>query len=123
MADTLLKVENLVKYFPVYERGILLRKKVGDVHAVDGVSFEIARGETLGLVGESGCGKTTTGKVLLDLEDPDSGKAYFEGKEIYQTFTKGSAEDKKYLRRNMQMVFQNPYGSLDPRMTVYDIIS
>ncbi|MDA4124618.1 MAG: ATP-binding cassette domain-containing protein [Thaumarchaeota archaeon] len=123
MADPLLKVENLVKYFPVYERGILLKKKVGDVHAVDGVTFEIGKAETLGLVGESGCGKTTTGKVVLDLEPPDSGKVYFEGKDVFETLTKGKMEDRKYLRRNMQMVFQNPYGSLDPRMTVYDIIS
>ena len=123
MVDPLVRVENLVKHFPVYSRGILLRKKVGEVHAVDGVSLEVKRAETVGLVGESGCGKTTTGKVLLDLEEKDGGSVYFEGREVFQTFTSGSPEEKRYLRRNMQMVFQNPYGSLDPRMTVFDIIS
>jgi oligopeptide transport system ATP-binding protein len=123
MDEPLVKVDNLVKYFPVYERGILMRKKVGDVHAVDGLSLVIGKGQTIGLVGESGCGKTTAGKVILELIPPDSGEIYFEGKPVHQTLMKASAAEKKALRRNMQMVFQNPYGSLDPRMTVFDIIS
>jgi oligopeptide/dipeptide ABC transporter ATP-binding protein len=119
----LVKVRNLVKHFPVYEKGVFMKKKVGEVHAVDGVTFSVAKGETLGLVGESGCGKTTAGKVLLDLEPRDSGSASFEGKEVHDTMENGTPADRKYMRRNMQMVFQNPYGSLDPRMTVFDIIS
>ncbi len=123
MAEPLLKVENLVKYFPVYQRGILTKKKVGDVHAIDQISFAIGKGETVGLVGESGCGKTTTGKVILDLEEKDSGNVLFEGKDIHDSLKSSSREEKLALRRSMQMVFQNPYGSLDPRMTVFDIIS
>ena len=123
MAEPLLKVTDLVKYFPVYDRGILTKKKVGDVHAVDGLSLTVEKGQTIGLVGESGCGKTTAGKVILNLIPQDAGEIYFDGKPMHKTLTKGTSEEKKYLRRNMQMVFQNPYGSLDPRMTVFDIIS
>jgi oligopeptide/dipeptide ABC transporter ATP-binding protein len=121
-SQALLQVNDLVKYFPVYSKGIVSKKKVGDVHAVDHVSFEVAIGETLALVGESGCGKTTTAKVVLDLESPTSGTALFEGVDIYQGFKKGNAAERLSLRRGMQLVFQNPYLSLDPRMTVYDIL-
>ena len=119
----ILEVNSLVEYFDVVERGILRKKKIGDVHAVDNVTFHISAGETLGLVGESGCGKTTTGKVILYLEKPTSGSILFEGMNVVETFENGNQTDRKQLRRRMQMVFQNPYNSLDPRMTVYDIIS
>jgi oligopeptide/dipeptide ABC transporter ATP-binding protein len=123
MAGPILKVDKLVKHFPVYKRGILTKKQIGIVHAVDEVSFEVNKGETLGLVGESGCGKTTAGKVILDLEPRDSGEVSFEGKDVHETFENAKREEVLALRRSMQMVFQNPYGSLDPRMTVFDIIS
>ncbi len=123
MSEPLVDVTNLTKYFPVFERGILTKKKIGDVHAVDGLSIRIDKGQTIGLVGESGCGKTTAGKVILQLIPLDSGEVFFEGKPVHETLTKGTSAEKKYIRRNMQMVFQNPYGSLDPRMTVFDIIS
>ena len=123
MPETLLDVQDLVKYFPVYQRGIFTKKKVGDVHAIDKVSFKVGKGETLGLVGESGCGKTTTGKVVLDLEERDTGKVLFEGKDVHEELEGAPRAEKLALRRSMQMVFQNPYGSLDPRMTVFDIIS
>ncbi|HKM50305.1 MAG TPA: oligopeptide/dipeptide ABC transporter ATP-binding protein [Candidatus Bathyarchaeia archaeon] len=124
MQEALIKVDSLVKHFDVIERGIIGRKKIGEVHAVDSVSFNIQRGETLGLVGESGCGKTTTGKVLLYLEEPTSGSVIFDGVDVFETFGKGGKHaDVKKLRRSMQMVFQNPYTSLDPRMTIFDILS
>jgi len=123
MVQPLLEVKDLVKYFPVYSRGILTKKVVGQVHAVDHINFTINECETVGLVGESGCGKTTTGKLILYLERPTSGEVLFQGKDAIKIFSKGSGEEKMRLRRAMQMVFQNPYSSLDPRMTVFDIIS
>jgi peptide/nickel transport system ATP-binding protein/oligopeptide transport system ATP-binding protein len=113
----LLEVLNLKKYFPV--RGGLLRRAVGKVHAVDDVTFRVHAKETLGLVGESGCGKTTTGRVILNLLSPSGGSVKFEGRDI---FTLGRAEMKR-LRRDLQIIFQDPYGSLDPRMPVGEIVA
>jgi oligopeptide/dipeptide ABC transporter ATP-binding protein len=121
MKNNLLSVKDLVKYFPVYSAGIL-RKVIGHVHAVDHVNFSIREGKTMALVGESGCGKTTTAKVILNVEPPTSGDVYFEGGSVYKTF---SSKDKKkilYLRRNMGYIYQNPYTSLNPRMTIYEIL-
>ena len=117
-----LEVENLVKHFPISSRGILLRKKVGFIHAVDGISFSIKKGETFGLVGESGCGKTTTARIILNLDSPTSGMVYLEGNDIYKVFNSKDKKEILKLRRKMQYVFQDPYASLDPRMTVADII-
>lgn len=114
--DVILRVENLVEYFPI-RRGVFQRV-VGHVHAVDGISFEIHRGETLGLVGESGCGKSTTGRTILQLYRPTSGKVFFEGEDL----TKVKGEKLRRLRRKIQMIFQDPYASLNPRMTVEEII-
>ena len=115
-APTLVAIENLVKYYPIH--GGVLRRKVGDVKAVDDVSFEVKRGEVFGLVGESGCGKSTLGKTLIRLQPPTSGTASIEGEPI---FTKKGA-DLKRLRRRMQIIFQDPVGSLNPRMPISDII-
>ena len=114
--ERLLEVRNLVKYYPV-TAGVL-RRKVGDVKAVDGISFHIETGETLGLVGESGCGKTTTGRCILQLHDITSGQVLFQGQDLVQT--KGEAL--RRMRRHMQLIFQDPFASLDPRMTAGDII-
>ncbi|MFE2549203.1 ABC transporter ATP-binding protein [Streptomyces sp. NPDC059355] len=117
MAETILEVKDLVKHYPL-TRGILFRKQVGAVKAVDGVSFGLARGETLGIVGESGCGKSTVAKMLVNLERPTAGAISYKGEDI----TKLSGRALKAVRRNIQMVFQDPYTSLNPRMTVGDII-
>jgi oligopeptide/dipeptide ABC transporter ATP-binding protein len=119
----LIEVRNLVKYFPVYSKQIFRKKIIANVHAVDGISFTINEAETVGLVGESGCGKTTTGKLILNLEEVTSGTINYNGKDVLETLKAASKEEKMNLRRSMQMIFQNPYASLDPRMTIYDIIS
>ncbi|MFC2014464.1 ABC transporter ATP-binding protein [Chloroflexota bacterium] len=112
----LVKVEDLKMYFPV-TAGVL-RNKVGDVKAVDGVSFEIRKGETLGLVGESGCGKTTTGRCILQLYETTAGRIFFED----QNLTEMKGEQLRLMRRNMQLIFQDPFASLDPRMTAGGLI-
>ena len=117
LTEPLLKVEYLQKYFPI-RKGIVVQKHVGDVKAVDGVSFNIQRGETLGMVGESGCGKSTIGRTILRLLEPTGGKVTFEGK-VLNDF---SGEEMRKMRSQMQMIFQDPYASLNPRMTVGDII-
>jgi oligopeptide/dipeptide ABC transporter ATP-binding protein len=112
----LVEVKHLVKYFPVREG--LLRRHVADVKAVDDVSFTIKQGETLGLVGESGCGKTTVSQTMLRLVEPTSGQVLFRGKDVFAA----SASELKELRRNIQIVFQDPFASLDPRLPVGDAI-
>jgi oligopeptide transport system ATP-binding protein len=114
--ETLLTVEDLVMYFPI-RRGVF-QNVVGHVHAVDGISFEIKRGETLGLVGESGCGKSTTGRAILQLYKPTSGKVIFQGQNLVNL----RGQKMRQMRRQMQMIFQDPYASLNPRMTVEQII-
>lgn len=115
--EVLLEVRNLVKHFPI-RQGIIFSKQVGAVQAVDDISFTVRKGETLGLVGESGCGKTTTGRLILRLIEPTSGDIIFDGKNIPQL----PKDEMRELRKEMQIIFQDPYGSLNPRMTVGDII-
>jgi oligopeptide transport system ATP-binding protein len=114
--EALLRVESLKKYFPI-RRGVFQRH-VGDVKAVDGVSFNVYRGETLGLVGESGCGKTTTGRTIIRLYEPTAGHVYFEGADLAQI----KGRELRQVRRKMQMIFQDPYASLSPRMNVLGIV-
>jgi oligopeptide transport system ATP-binding protein len=115
--NVILRVDHLVKYFPI-KRGLIIQKQIGAVHAVDDISFEIRRGETLGLVGESGCGKSTTGRTILQLYRPTSGSVVFDGVDLVNT----KGEDLRHMRRKMQMIFQDPYASLNPRMTVGEIV-
>jgi peptide/nickel transport system ATP-binding protein len=115
--DPLVRVEDLKIYFPI-RSGIVIERHIGDIKAVDGVSFEIERGETLGLVGESGCGKTTVGRTLLRLYDPTAGRIFFEGVDIANL----SEKDLRGLRKRMQMIFQDPYSSLNPRQNVGNIV-
>jgi oligopeptide/dipeptide ABC transporter ATP-binding protein len=117
MADELLRVENLTKYFPV-TRGIVFQKTVAAVKAVDDVSFSLSRGETLGVVGESGCGKSTMARCIMRLLDPTSGSITFEGRDISQL----SRTDMRPIRREMMMIFQDPYASLNPRKRVGFIV-
>ena len=116
MAQALLQVNNLVKHFPV--KGGVFSKTVDKVHAVDGVSFDIAPGETLGMVGESGCGKSTTGRCVLRLIAPTSGQIWFDGEDV----TNVNKTQLRALARDMQIIFQDPYASLNPRMTVGAIV-
>ncbi|MBK7199143.1 dipeptide ABC transporter ATP-binding protein [Candidatus Amarolinea dominans] len=115
--DYILRVNGLKMHFPITQ-GIIFQKQVGAIKAVDGLNFNIKRGETLGLVGESGCGKSTTGRSILQLYRPTAGHVFFEDKDL--TFLKG--EDLRRQRRQMQMIFQDPYASLNPRMTVGSIV-
>ncbi len=117
-----LEVDYLTKHFPVFERGLLLKRRIGMVHAVDNVSLQINHGETFGLVGESGCGKTTLARCIVNLETPTEGRIQFNGIDVTKVFKTGNKPRILALHREMQYIFQNPYASLDPRMTVADII-
>jgi oligopeptide transport system ATP-binding protein len=113
----LVRVEHLTKHFPIM-RGFIFQKQVGAVQAVDNISFNVYEGETLGLVGESGCGKSTTGRTIIQLLRPTSGKVFFRDTDL----TLAQGEDLRKMRRSMQFIFQDPYASLNPRMTVGDMI-
>lgn len=115
--NKLIELLNLKVYFPIY-KGAVFRRKIGEVKAVNGITFDIRRGETLGLVGESGSGKTTTGNAIMQVEPPTGGQVFFDGEDI----TESSGSAARHLRRKMQMIFQDPFSSLNPRMKVGDII-
>ncbi|MFX1534231.1 MAG: ABC transporter ATP-binding protein [Promethearchaeota archaeon] len=115
--EKILEVFDLKKHFPITE-GIIRQKPIGYIHAVDGINFHIYKGETLGLVGESGCGKTTCARMILKLEKPTEGDIHYQGKSILRL----SRKELKAFRREIQIIFQDPYSSLNPRMTVYNII-
>ena len=117
-ADVVLDVKNLVKHFPVKE-GLVFKRQTGAVQAVDDVSFQLRRGETLGVVGESGCGKSTLAKLLMRLDEPDSGAVHFHGED----FLSLKGEALRRMRRRVQIIFQDPYTSLNPRMSVGDIVA
>ena len=118
IGEPLVKLVGVKKYFPI-TRGVIFQKHVGDVHAVDGVDLEIYPGETLGLVGETGCGKSTLARVVMRLFKPTGGEIYFQGQDIAQLKSKELRE----MRREAQMIFQDPFASLDPRKPVGSIIS
>ena len=115
-SDTLIHVKDLVMHFPIY-RGVI-RRQVASVRAVDGISFDIKQGETLGLVGESGCGKSTAGRAILQLYKPTAGHVYFKGQDLVEL----KSEAMRLMRREMQMILQDPYASLNPRMTLREIV-
>ncbi|MCW3039697.1 MAG: dipeptide transporter ATP-binding protein, partial [Solirubrobacterales bacterium] len=117
MPEPIIQVRDLEKHFPI-KKGVILSKQVGAVRAVDGVSFDVHAGETLGIVGESGCGKSTTARLIMRLLEPTGGSILFEGRDIAGLGRK----ELKPLRRQMQMIFQDPYSSLNPRKTVGSII-
>src|SRR5215510_2655607 len=118
MAEALLSIKGLTKYFPVI-KGVVRSRRVGEIKAVDGVNFEVMPGETLGLVGESGCGKTTTGRLVLRLLEPSGGQVYYHDVEL----TNLRQRDMDRYRQKLQIIFQDPYASLNPRITVGDAIA